>query len=292
MKALLDAELLKLRSTRATALLVLATLGLVVLTVATTVPGVMDENASISLDDPDLLAIVVGNGFGAPLVLMTLLGVLAFTQEFRYGTVTSTYLGEPRRTRVLVAKGLSLVLASVVITIVTLAVSVTLGIALIRSQDGNVTVTAQFWQTVAAGFVVMAAYGVIGVAVGALIPNQIAAVVGVLIWMLAIEQMVIPLFPEVGRWMPFAAASSLMQLGQSYGRPVAVRRHGWARPGRLHRRDGRPRARHHTQAGRPVTSRSTKGITQCSYVASPPSVSAQWPRWRLVLDRPARTSAT
>jgi len=216
-KALLDAELLKMRSTRATALLVLATLVLAVLTVATTVPGVIEENAWISLDDPDLLANVVGNGFGAPLVLMTLLGVLAFTQEFRYGTITSTYLGEPRRTRVLVAKGLSLALASIVITIMTLAVSVACGIALIRSQDGNVTVTGQFWQTVGAGFVVMAAYGVVGVAVGALVPNQIAAVVGVLIWMLAVEQMVIPLFPEVGRWMPFAAASSLMQLGPSYG---------------------------------------------------------------------------
>ncbi len=217
MKALLDAELLKMRSTRATALLVLATLVLAVLTVATTVPGVIEENAWISLDDPDLLANVVGNGFGAPLVLMTLLGVLAFTQEFRYGTITSTYLGEPRRTRVLVAKGLSLALASIVITIMTLAVSVACGIALIRSQDGNVTVTGQFWQTVGAGFVVMAAYGVVGVAVGALVPNQIAAVVGVLIWMLAVEQMVIPLFPEVGRWMPFAAASSLMQVGSSYG---------------------------------------------------------------------------
>jgi ABC-2 type transport system permease protein len=216
-KALLDAELLKMRSTRANALLVLATLVLAVLTVATSVPGVMEENSSISLDDPDLLAMMVGNGFGAPQVLMTLLGVLAFTQEFRYGTVTSTYLGEPRRMRVLVAKGLSLALASVVITILTLVVTLTLSIALIGSQDGNVTVAAQFWQTVAAGFVVMAAYGVAGVAIGALIPNQIAAVVGVLIWMLAIEQMVIPLLPDVGRWLPFGAASSLLQLGPSYG---------------------------------------------------------------------------
>jgi ABC-2 type transport system permease protein len=217
MKALLDAELLKMRSTRATAMLVLATLLLAVLTVVTSVPGVMEENAWISLDDPDLLANIVGNGFGAPQVLMTLLGVLAFTQEFRYGTITSTYLGEPRRTRVLVAKGLSLALASVVITTVTLAVTLTLSIALIRSQDGNVTLTAQFWQTVAAGFVVMAAYGVVGVAVGALIPHQIAAIVGVLIWMLAVEQMVIPLFPEVGRWMPWGAATSVLQLGPSYG---------------------------------------------------------------------------
>lgn len=225
MKALLDAELRKMRSTRATTLLVLATLVLAVLTVATTVPGVMEENASVSLDDPDLLALVVGNGFGAPLVLMALLGVLAFTQEFRYGTITSTYLGEPHRTRVLVAKALSLALASVVITTVTLAVSLTTSIVLIRSQDGDVTIAAQFWQTVAAAFLVMAVYGIIGVAVGALVPNQIAAVVGLLIWMLAVEQVVIPALPEVGRWMPFAVASSLMQLGSSYGGellPVAM----------------------------------------------------------------------
>jgi hypothetical protein len=69
---------------------------------------------------------------------------------------------------------------------------VTFGIALIRSGDGDVTVAAQFWQMVAAGFVVMAAYGVIGVALGALVRNQIAAVGGVLVWMLTVEQIVGP----------------------------------------------------------------------------------------------------
>ena len=31
------------------------------------------------------------------------------------------------------------------------------------------------------------------------------------------QLMVIPLFPEVGRWIPFGAATSLLQLGPSYG---------------------------------------------------------------------------
>lgn len=216
MKALLAAELLKLCSTRATVLLLLATQGLVVLTVATSVPGLLEENPSISLQDPDLLAIMVGNGFGAPLILMTLLGVLAFTQEFRYGTMTATYLGEPQRARIFIAKGLSLLIASAVVTVATLAVTLPLSIALIRAQEGETGVTAQFWQTIASGFVVMAAYAVIGVAVGALATNQIAAIVGVLIYMTAIEQMVIPLYPEAGRWMLFAAASSFMQFGGGF----------------------------------------------------------------------------
>ena len=217
MKALLHAELLKLRSTRMTAGLLLATLGLVALTVAVSVPDVGDENAPLSLGDPDLLADAVATSFGVPQLLMVLFGTLAFTQEFRYGTVTSTYLGEPRRTRVLVAKWMSLALVSVVITTATLALSVAFGIALIRSRDGDVTVAGHFWGVVASGFVVMAAYGVIGVAVGALVRNQIAAVVGVLVWMTAVEYTVIPTFPGIGRWMPLGATSALFQLGPSMG---------------------------------------------------------------------------
>jgi ABC-2 type transport system permease protein len=216
-KALVHAELIKLRSTRMTAMLLAATLGLVMLTIATNVPGIFGETGLLSLDDPRLFAIVVGVGFGVPQVMMALLGVLAFTQEFRYGTASSTYLGEPRRTRVLVAKWVSLGLASVVVTIVTFAVSVPFGIALIRSQGGEVIVGAQLWQTVSAAFAVMAAYGVIGVALGALVRNQIAGVVAVLVWMLAVEQVVIPVLPVVGRWMPWGAASSLLQLGPSWG---------------------------------------------------------------------------
>jgi hypothetical protein len=196
-------------------LLLLATLGLAVLTITVTVPKVGDPNAPLSLHQPDLLAAVVGNSFGAPAVLVVLLGILAFTQEFRFGTATSTYLGEPRRGRVLVAKLLSMGLVTIVVTIATLAVSVPVSIALIRSRDGEVAFGGQFWETVAAAPAFMLAYGVIGVAVGALVRHQIAAVVGVLVWMLAVEQIAIPAFPDVGRWMPWGAASAFMQLGPS-----------------------------------------------------------------------------
>ena len=217
MKALLHAELLKLRSTRTTAGLLLATLGLVGLTVVSEVPKVGAAEGPLSLDDPGLLADVVATCFGVPQVLMVLYGTLAFTQEFRYGTITSTYLGEPRRTRVLVAKWLALALVSAVITTATLALSVPFSSALIRFREGDVTFTGHFWGVVAIGFVVMAAYGVIGVAIGALVRNQVAAVVGVIVWMTAIEFTVIPSFPDVGRWMPLGATSSLFQIGPLLG---------------------------------------------------------------------------
>jgi ABC-2 type transport system permease protein len=212
-KALVHAEVLKLRSTRMPAWLLLATLGFVVVTVLVNVPKVGAKDAPVSLDDPGLLAGTVGSSFGAPMVTAALLGVLAVTQEFRYGTITSTYLVEPRRMRVLVAKWLSIAIAGAVVTASTLALSVPFSIALIRSRDGDANVGAQFWQVVVAAVFVIAAYGVMGVALGALVRNQIVAAVGVLVWMLAVEQIVIPAFPTVGHWMPGASAFALLQSG-------------------------------------------------------------------------------
>lgn len=212
MKALLRAELLKLRSTRTTAGLLLATLALVALTFTSEIPQAGAAEGPLSLDDPDLLADVVATCFGVPPVLVVLYGTLAFTQEFRYGTITSTYLGEPSRARVLVAKWLALALASAVVTAATLALSVPFSSALIRSRDGDVALAGRFWEVVAVGFLVLAAYSVIGVAIGALVRNQVAAVVGVVVWMTAVEYTVVPSFPEVGRWMPLGATSSLFQI--------------------------------------------------------------------------------
>ncbi|UUZ58879.1 ATP-binding cassette domain-containing protein [Nocardioides sp. B-3] len=80
MTALLRAELLKLRSARITAGLLLATLGLVALTVGASVPKVGGAEAPLSLDDPGLLADVVATCFGVPQLVMVLFGTIAFTQ--------------------------------------------------------------------------------------------------------------------------------------------------------------------------------------------------------------------
>jgi ABC-type transport system involved in multi-copper enzyme maturation permease subunit len=213
MKALVRAELLKLRTTRMQAWLLIATLALVVLTVAVDIPSAGAKNDALSLDDPALLARIVGDSFGVPQVTMVVLGALAFTQEIRYGTITSTFLVEPRRPRVLAAKGVALVLAGVVLTAATLVVSIVATTTLIRIRDGNATAGPEFWQVVAAVFVVMVLYGVIGLAVGALLRNQIVAVVAVLVWMLAAERLLIGALPAIGRWTPGGAASGLLQLG-------------------------------------------------------------------------------
>jgi len=100
--------------------------------------------------------------------------------------VSSTFLVTPVRSRVLQAKWWAVALASVPVAIATLVASVGVTGAVLHSRQGNVSTGAQLWQMAAATFLIMAAFGVIGVAIGALVRNQIAAVV--LIWMLVVEQ--------------------------------------------------------------------------------------------------------
>jgi hypothetical protein len=66
----------------------------------------------------------------------------------------------------------------------------------------------------AAVVLVMALAGPIGVAVGALVRNQIAAVVGALVWLLVAEQLLVALLPGIGRWTPGGATAGLLQLGR------------------------------------------------------------------------------
>lgn len=217
MTALLRAELLKLRSTRLSLGLFLGTLAMVAVTVAVSVPRADAQDVPLTLDDPRLLAVVVGGSLGVPQVIAVLLGVLTSTQEHRYGTATSTYLVEPRRPRVLVAKCLSSIIGGLAIAVVSLAFSVVVTIGLIGARDGDVNASTLLWKVLAAGLLVLGLYGVIGVAVGALVRNQVAAVVGVLVWMLAVEYLLLPALPSLGRWTPLGATSALLRIEPTLG---------------------------------------------------------------------------
>jgi hypothetical protein len=39
----------------------------------------------------------------------------------------------------------------------------------------------------------------------------------VLVWMLAVEQIVLPAFPSIGRWLPIGVMSSMLQTGSALG---------------------------------------------------------------------------
>jgi hypothetical protein len=52
--------------------------------------------------------------------------------------------------------------------------------------------------------------GLVGVGVGALVRNQVAALVGTLVWVLVVEGLLMSLLhaPSLGKWLPSAAAKA------------------------------------------------------------------------------------
>ena len=213
MTALVRAELLKLRTVRLPMWLLLTTLVLVLLSVLATVLTAGLEGAPLQRDDPDLLARAVGAGASSGNVVVLVLGILTLTQEFRFGTATPSFLVTPRRWRVLVAKIVAVAVTGVLFAAVSAVLALGIGAVLIPLRDGTLTWDVTVLQVLLGGALVMVLYGPIGMAVGALVRNQIAAVVGTLAWIFIAEQLLVALLPEVGKWTPGGASSAVLQLG-------------------------------------------------------------------------------
>ena len=212
MTALVRAELLKLRTVKLPLWLLVTTLLLVLLGVLATVLTAGLEGAPLSREDPELMARAVANASGGNIVVL-ILGILVLTQEFRFGTATSSFLVTPKRGRVLVAKLIAVALVGAVFAVVSAVVAVAVSAVLIPIRDGVVNYDAQVLQVLLGAMLVMVLYGPIGIAVGALVKNQIAAVAGALAFTFIVEQLLIALRPEIGRWTPGGASSAVLQLG-------------------------------------------------------------------------------
>ena len=109
MIAQVNAELLKVRSTRTTLGLVV---GMILLTLLIVLLSGLLTPADGLTFKPDQLNLVATGGVAV--IFSGLAGVLLVTSEYRYGTIHPTFLFTPRRSRVLSAKFAAGLLAGLV----------------------------------------------------------------------------------------------------------------------------------------------------------------------------------
>lgn len=164
------------------------------------------------LADPDYVTTLLGQT-GTASIFALLLGIVAMTGEFRHMTITSTFLATPRRARVLGAKvavtaGLGALLALLTFTAV-LAATV---VSLLPFEHASIT-TSSALAVLLGATIGLALYAVLGVSIGSLITNQVAAIVITLVWVLLVEALVSLVFPDVGRWLPGGALNAAMDIG-------------------------------------------------------------------------------
>ncbi|KQZ11271.1 ABC transporter permease [Agromyces fucosus] len=150
-------------------------------------------------------------------VFPVLLGALAVTGEFRHKTLTPTFLAEPHRTVVLSAKFISQLVIGAGLGVVAFAVSVGAGAAALAAFGLDTGLdSSDTWALVGRGVLAMALWGAIGVGLGVLVVNQVAAIVIVIAFtqflepILRVVASLSDVTASIGRFLPGAASDALV----------------------------------------------------------------------------------
>jgi ABC-2 type transport system permease protein len=215
MTRLVHSELLKLRTTRtARVLLALAAAGTAALVAIVLLLAGQPGQPALGPDALRQLVLVPAQ----PLTLAALvLGVLGMAGELRHGTATSTFLVTPRRGRVVAAKLAAAAVTGLAMSLASSAAVLAVGLPWLRAKGIEVAVADPGVATRVAGLAVaVALYAVLGTGLGALLRNQVAAVVvGLLWWSQGVERVLTGILHQPGleRWLPMGAASALTAPG-------------------------------------------------------------------------------
>jgi ABC-2 type transport system permease protein len=206
MKAQLRSELHKQRTTRTNLFLLLWMVGLVVLVVALHVFSFGAE----TLARPDNQMRVVGLGTSLGALFASLLGATSITGEFRHGTIRPTLLATPQRARVIAAKVGASALAGLALGLLAEALTAGVEAAGLAARGIDIELSAgDYAQLLAGGACAGGLFAAIGVGVGALVRNQVTALVGLCVWLLFIESILIGDVPSIGKFAPGASAGAI-----------------------------------------------------------------------------------
>ena len=157
----------------------------------------------------------VGQGAGT---LLAVLAAIGLTGEFRHQTATTTFLATPHRGQVVLAKLATYALVGIGYALVCIAVTIAIALPWLNAKGIQVPLGGNGIPATLAGVVAaVAIFGLIGVGLGALVREQVATVVGLLVYLFITEPIVtrIPALHSWTSYLPGAAANALTQVAQA-----------------------------------------------------------------------------
>jgi ABC-2 type transport system permease protein len=142
-------------------------------------------------------------------VAMLILGILAAGGEFRHRTIVPALLATPRRSQVFAVKVAVIALFGAVFAAVIFGLG--LGtIAGVLAAHGIHTLPAAAGQMYIGTVIASAAFGMIGVALGAITRNTVGAIVAAIGWALFVEVITLGnVAPSLDKWLPVGASIGL-----------------------------------------------------------------------------------
>lgn len=146
--------------------------------------------------------------------LALVLGILVVTGEFRHKTATPIFLAEPRRARVAGAKLMVSAGGGVLVAASAALAALVLGLCLVAAGYGDTGLMLGRLGHVLPGiFGASVLFAMYGLGLGALLKNQVVALVVGLGVSAVVEPIVVGVWPGVGRWLPNQAAQAIEATG-------------------------------------------------------------------------------
>jgi ABC-2 type transport system permease protein len=144
-------------------------------------------------------------------VLFLILGIIGMTQEYRHRTATPTFLTTPRRGSVVIAKLVAYLLAAIPLAAVVIAVNVLVVEIYAGARGDAPDLTGDNLRILGSVAVALVLFTVIGVGVGALVRNQVGAIVGALVYLFVVEGIVqlVPALSGAYKWLPGGAMEAM-----------------------------------------------------------------------------------
>jgi ABC-type transport system involved in multi-copper enzyme maturation permease subunit len=206
MTGLIRAELFKQRTTRTSLTLLVSMLGLIMLVVCLHVFTLNATALSQAANQPK----VFGWGTTIGALFAALLGAIGITGEFRHGTIRPTLLINPDRRRIVVAKAVTTATSGLLVGLIAEALVIAIASAGLAIRGIPNTLTGDdFAQMLLGGAAAAALWAVIGTGLGTVVRNQIAAVAGLSVWLLLLENILLGNVPSIAKFTPGSAAGAI-----------------------------------------------------------------------------------
>lgn len=126
-------------------------------------------------DDTQVANTIYTAGISVGYLLLLTIGILTIGSEFRHKTISATFLATPHRVRAVLAKVVALVAIGGFYGLLSLVGSITVGAVTLRVIDRPAFPSTDVVRALALSLLVLALWALIGLGLGVLIPNQVAA---------------------------------------------------------------------------------------------------------------------
>jgi ABC-2 type transport system permease protein len=178
-------------------------------------PFIIDSQGELfgfGLEQTEAIDSTYANGISG-YIFAIILGIMLMAGEFRHGTAVATFLTAPKRASVLFAKLAIAAIGGVLIMWISTGLSFLAGYITLSTFENAASPSADlFLNTVIAATIGGAVLGVIGVALGTLVRNQMLAITGALVYLFVIDPILLALWPDAGKFLPTGLITAMLAI--------------------------------------------------------------------------------